>query len=123
MRRFEVTAAYVLGVALPVLETARRRTSFHPIPAYLDDFVIGAWLLLAARSVTKGKPYGRALLCSAWGALCAGMWGSFFSQLASEDARDVSGLAHGVVLGIKGAIWAVAIVALVLSIRDGRRDG
>ena len=83
----------------------------------MDDFVIGAWLLLAARSVSLGKPYGPAFLCSAWGALSAGLWPSFFAQLASPAPRDISGLPNGAVVAIKGAVWAVAIVALVLSVR------
>ena len=114
--RFEIRAAYVLGVALPLLEAARRRTHFHPIPSYLDDFVIGALLLLAARAVTKGRPYGNGFLCAAWGALCGGLWGSFFGQLTSSAAEDVSGLSNGTVVAIKGAIWAVALVALSLSV-------
>src|SRR5262245_56003749 len=112
MRRFEVRAAYVVGALLPILETARRRTDFHPLHAYLDDFVIGGWLLLAAWSVSKGKRYGTAFLCSAWGALCGGMWGSFFGQLSNSSPADVSGLTNGVVVAIKGAIWAIALFAL-----------
>jgi hypothetical protein len=115
--RFELRAAYVLGVAFPLLEVARRRTSFHPLPSYLDDFVIGALLLLAARSVTKGKPYGDAFLCAAWGALCGGLWGSFFGQLLSTEPTDVSGLPNGAVVAIKGVAYLVAIVATVLAIR------
>ena len=39
--RFEVSAAYVLGVMLPLLEAGRRGTDFEDLPAYLDDFIIG----------------------------------------------------------------------------------
>ena len=42
VKRFEIAAAYVLGIMLPVLEAARRRTNFENIPAYVDDFIIGA---------------------------------------------------------------------------------
>ena len=52
--RFEVAAAYVLGIALPVLEAARRRTNFDDIPAYIDDFLIGAILLWGALAVSRG---------------------------------------------------------------------
>ena len=116
--RFEVRAAFVFGIALPVLEAARRRTSFHPLPAYLDDFVIGGILLVAAWSVTRGKTYGPALLACAWGTLCGGLWASFFGQLASTDPTDISGLPNGVVVGIKGVAYAVALFAAFLAVRS-----
>jgi hypothetical protein len=36
---FEVRAAYLLGIMLPVLETARRRSNFDDLPGYIDDFI------------------------------------------------------------------------------------
>jgi hypothetical protein len=115
--RFEVTAAYVLGIALPVLEAARRRTNFDNIPAYIDDFLIGAILLWGALAVSRGRPYGPALLTAAWGLLCGGMWGSFFGQFENKLPTDVSGLSNGIVILIKGGIYVVALAALFLSVR------
>ncbi len=115
--RFEVSAAYALGIMLPILEVARRRTDFENVPAYIDDFIIGALLLWAARSASRGRPHGGALLVAAWGILCGGLWGSFFGQLRNPDPNNVSGLPNGVVVSIKGAIYVVALVALFLSVR------
>jgi hypothetical protein len=47
--RFEVAAAWGVGVVLPLLEVLRRKTSFHPIASYVDDLIAGALLLVAAR--------------------------------------------------------------------------
>jgi hypothetical protein len=63
--RFEITAAYCLGIALPIFEVCRRRTNFSDIPGYVDDFIIGGLLLFAARSTEQGRPHGRALLVAA----------------------------------------------------------
>jgi hypothetical protein len=115
--RFEVSAAYVLGIMLPVLETARRRTNFDDIPAYIDDFLIGALLYWSARSVSRGHAHGPALLIAAWGILCGGLWSSFFGQLQGVGANDISGLRNGVVVLIKGALYLVALAALYLSVR------
>ncbi len=115
--RFEVTAAYVLGIMLPVLEAVRRRTNVDDIPGYIDDFIIGALLLGSARSVSRGHVYGPALPTAAWGVLCGGIWSSFFSQLESVVAKDISGLRNGVVVLIKGALYLVALAALYLSVR------
>jgi hypothetical protein len=117
VKRFEIAAAYVLGIILPVLEAARRRTNFENIPAYVDDFIIGALLLWAARSASGGRPYGRALLAAVWGILCGGLWGSFFGQLENSAPTDISGLANGVVVFVKGVVYVIALVALFLSVR------
>ena len=117
---FEVQAAWAMGFALPLLEAARRRTDFSNLPAYVDDFIVGALLLLAARAASRGRPRSRAMLAGAWGILCGGLWGSVFGQLAMEGPTDVSGLSHGVVVAIKLAISAVAVAALVRCVtRDG----
>ncbi|MCX5739779.1 MAG: hypothetical protein NTZ61_15035 [Proteobacteria bacterium] len=47
--RFEVAAAWGMGVALPLLDVLRRKTNVHPIASYVDDLIAGALLLVAAR--------------------------------------------------------------------------
>jgi len=119
--RFELVAAYVMGVALPLLEVLRRRTNFDTISGYVDDFIAGGLLLYAARAVSRGKPRGQVLLVAAWAVLCGGLYGSFFSQLGV--ARDVSGLPNALVVAIKGLLYAVALVGLVLSVRSAAPSG
>src|SRR5262245_30497176 len=117
MRRFHVTAAYALGVLMPALEIARRRTRFDNVPAYVDDLVIGALLLWGAWASSR-RTYGPSLLVAAWGILCGGMWSSFFGQLHNVATTDVSGLANGTVVAVKGAIYAIALVGLWCSVRS-----
>ena len=115
--RFEILAAYSLGVALPLLEICRRRTNFSDIPSYIDDFIIGGFLLVAAWYAQQERPYGRALLVAAWGILCGGLWGSLFGQIHNASAHDISGLPNMLVVALKILVYAVAIIGLVLSIR------
>ncbi len=115
--RIEVAAAYAMGVGLPLLEALRRKTHFSPIAAYADDFIAGGLLLAAAWAVSRGKPQGPALLVAAWGILCGGLYSSFFTQLARDATHDISGLPNTTVVLIKGALFAISIAALVLSIR------
>jgi len=114
--RFEHAAAYGMGVVLPLLEALRRRTNFHPISSYVDDFIAGALLLYAARAVSRGRPNGPAWLAAAWGVLCGGLYGSFFYQLGAT--HDVSGVANSIVVLVKGALYAVALAGLALSVRS-----
>ena len=51
--RFEVGAAYAMGLGLPLLEALRRETNFENFHGYVDDFIAGALLLYAAHAVTR----------------------------------------------------------------------
>ncbi|MCK6456007.1 MAG: hypothetical protein L6Q92_05700 [Phycisphaerae bacterium] len=115
--RFEVRAAYALGIALPVLETLRRRTDFSDRAAYLDDLIIGALLVAAAYCTSRGVSCGRRFLSGAWGIVCGGMYYSFFGQLRSASATDISGLPNFVVVLIKATIGVIALTAFVRAIR------
>jgi hypothetical protein len=116
MRNLEVRLAYVFGIALPLLETLRRRTNFSPIAMYLDDYIAGILLLMAARAVTRGKGWGPAFLAGAWGILVGGLYGSFFSQLENPATQDISGLNNWIVVGIKGLFFVLSMVCLVRAI-------
>jgi|SRR6187402_1247584 len=121
--RFEHRAAYVLGFGLPIVEALRRGTRVFPLSSYVDDYIMGAFLLAAARSVSRGRASGKALLVAAWSALCGGMYYSFFAQLEQGEKADVSGLPNAVVMGVKGAIYAVAIAALLRALRSATAAG
>ena len=116
--RFEVTAAYSLGIALPLLEAARRKANFENFFNYVDDFIIGALLLYAAHAVTRKKRSGPVLLAVAWAVLCGGFYGSFFWQLFSPETHDVGGLPNLTVVIIKGVLYAIALTGLVLASRS-----
>jgi hypothetical protein len=120
--RFEVVAAYIMGIVLPLLEVMRRRSNFEDIPAYVDDFLIGAFLLYAARAVTLRQPKGRVLLVAAWAVFCGGLYNSFFGQLSNANPNDLSGYSNALVVGIKGILYLIAITGLVLSIRATTPD-
>ena len=115
--RFEIVTAYIMGIALPVLEVLRRRTNFETIAGYVDDFIIGGLLLYAARAASLQRPNGRVYLVAAWAILCGGMYGSFFFQIESRAEHDISGLPNTTVVIVKGVIFSIALVSLILSVR------
>ena len=116
--RFEHAAAYAMGIGLPLLEVMRRRTDFSTIFGYIDDFIAGALLLYAARTVSQGKRGGEVWLVVAWAVLSGGLYNSFFGQLESSQAYDVGGLPNMTVVIIKGVLYAIALTGLVLSTRS-----
>ena len=116
--RFEVVAAYAMGIGLPLLEALRRKTNFEHFHSYVDDFIAGALLLYAAHAVTRGRRKCPVLLAVAWAVLCGGLYGSFFWQLTSGESHDVGGLPNTTVVVIKGVLYAIALVGLVLASRS-----
>jgi hypothetical protein len=120
--RFEVAAAYAFGVTLPTLEVCRRGGDFSQVAAYADDFLAGGLLVWAAVSTSRRRPIGPILLVVAWSVLSGGFYYSFFGQLESTAHSDVSGLSNWLVVVIKGVLYAVAILALVLSVRHLARQ-
>jgi hypothetical protein len=115
--RFEVGAAYAMGVGLPLLEASRRRTNFENFHSYVDDFIIGGLLLYAAYAVTRERRSGPVLLVIAWAVLSGGLYGSFFWQLFSPEAQDVGGLSNHIVVIIKGLLYATSLAGLWFSAR------
>jgi len=120
--RFEIVAAYCVGALLPIAEVLRRRTDVSDLPAYVDDFILGGLLLLAARSASKGRSAGPILVVVAWAVFCGGMYYSFFGQLANAGQDDISGLPNGAVVGIKAGFYVVGLLALVRSVRVAVRE-
>jgi hypothetical protein len=122
MTSFEHRAAYVMGVLLPLLEVARRRTNLSTVSGYVDDFIVGGLLLGAASLSSRRHPYGPAALVAAWGILCGGLYSSFFGQLESGRPTDVSGLSSAIVISVKGLLYCVALYALYRSVRRVARS-
>lgn len=116
--RLEVSAAYAMGIGLPLLEALRRRTDFENFHSYIDDFIIGALLLYAAHAVTRGRRSGPVLLAVAWAVLCGGLYGSLFWQLSTDQTHDVGGLPNMTVVFIKGVLYAIALTGLALASRS-----
>jgi len=102
---------------LPLLEAMRRKTNFENFHSYVDDFVVGALLLYAARAVTRERANGPVMLVVAWALFCGGLNGSFFWQLSSNATQDVGGLANMTVVVIKGFLYAIALAGLFFSSR------
>jgi hypothetical protein len=97
--------------------THRRGTDFGFLPSYIDDFVAAGLLLYAAFAVSRKREDGAVLLVMAWAIVCGGLYYSFFGQLQNATSNDISGLPSMAMVLIKGAMFVVAIIALILAVR------
>lgn len=113
---FSRRLAYVFGVSLPVIETIRRWSQLGDPriwPAWLDDVLLGALLLLGARLTSKARHGNARYLAAAWGVACGMAYGSFFNQALRLDVPDPSRIPTIAVVILKGAGFALAIFALI----------
>jgi hypothetical protein len=118
--RFSRTLAYAGGVVLPIVETIRRWHQLGDLrmaPMWLDDWIIGLFLLYGAWRTRDGASSGRAVLAAAWGVACGMGYMSFFGELSNLGLTDPSGLPSITVAVIKGVMVALALAALVLTLR------
>jgi hypothetical protein len=123
--RFSRALAIIGGVVLPLAETFRRaRQLGDPAmwPFWLDDWIIGAFLLYGFWRTRDPGTNGRPILAAAWGFACGMAYTSFFAQLAMLHFPDPSGVPSSAIAAIKGMMLAVALAALAGATRGHHRS-
>lgn len=121
--RFEVVAAFLLGLLLPVLETVRRGFGHWAVEAttMFEDYLAGAVLLGAGFAAVRGARFAPALLLAAWSGVATMMTFSLIGQL-EKTLRSVDLEPHNpVVLAFKGLLWLTSATAVVGSFRGLQR--
>ena len=118
MLRFSYRMARAAGIVLPVGETIRRwGTWWDAPPAYLDDVLIGAFFLLAARMYTRDERIGQRYLAAAWGFGVGMGYLSLYSSIERLGQPDVSGVSGTVAVAVKTVMVLLGLVCLVGTLR------
>ena len=118
--QFSRRLAIIGGVLAPLAETVRRWSTWQQSPASLfDDYIMGAFLLYGAWRTSKNLRSGQRVLAAAWAFACGLGYYSFFGQLQSmrSGEPDPAPIASKWVLLIKGVAVALAIAALLISLK------
>jgi hypothetical protein len=123
---FSRRLAVIFGILTPVGETVRRWRQLGDLsvwPFWLDDYILGALLLYGAWRTIKDIRSGRRFLAAAWGFTCGMAYSSFFGQLARLNEPDPAPIPSAWVAVIKGVGFALAILALVGSLKRLKEEG
>ena len=117
---FSRRLAYAAGIAAPLAETIRRWSTWQESPAnFFDDYLMGAFLIFGAWQTGRNVRNGQRFLCAAWAFACGLGYYSFFGQLRdlSMNEPDPAPISSGWVAVIKGVAWAIAILALLITLK------
>ena len=104
--------AIALGILLPLGETIRRWGRWHDWIFWIDDFIIGALLLLGAWQIRRRPEHGLRVLAAGWGVAFGMLYPSFFSHLEKMSAPDLGRFPHRVLTGMIGFAFLGSILGL-----------
>ena len=121
--RFEVSAAWAIGILLPVLETCRRGIGHWSveITTMFEDYVAGALLLIGGWASYRARPWSAMFLVLAWAYVAGLMGSSFWSQLEETFRHTATEPNNLLVVIVKFLLWGICIVSLILSYRRALR--
>ena len=121
--RFEVIAAFAIGILLPLLETCRRGIGYWSVEftTMFEDYVAGVLLLIGGWASHRARPWGAAFLILAWGSVTGLMSSSFWSQMEETLRQTATEPDNFLVVIVKFLLWGTCVVSLVLSFRGALR--
>ena len=117
--RFEIIAAFIIGILLPLLETCRRGIGYWSVEftTMFEDYVAGALLLIGGWWAYRARRRGAMFLVLAWAYVTGLMSSSFWSQLEETLRHTAQEPNNALVLTVKFLLWGTCVIALVLSFR------
>ena len=121
--RFEVIAAFAIGILLPVLETCRRGISHWGVDfaTMFEDYVAGALLLVGGWASYRARHWGALFLVLAWAYVTGMMGGSFWYQLEDTFRHTASEPNNLLVVSVKFLLWGTCVASLLISFRSASR--
>ncbi len=121
-------ASYLMGALLIIVETLRRGFAYWGVYAttIIEDYIAGAFLIIAAVLWIKKSPRSRMIMAAAWAYMIAMMTAPFFGHFeaylrGATILADAPYDAVGAIV-IKGLLWLAAVIGLGLTLYSADRN-
>ena len=105
--------ALIFGSLIIIGETYRRYGEWGHWSRWLDDFIIGLFLIVPAILIVKGHKYGRKLIIGGWGFSSGLLYGSFFSKVTDVNNIGQSNIDSTVLICLIGLAFITASLSLI----------
>lgn len=115
--------AVLFGILVPLGETIRRWGVWGYLPSWLDDYLVGAFLLFGAYRSRCNAQTGQKTLAAAWGFFCGMFYLSFFGHLKTIHEPDPGNIPQITLTILIGLAFLGSILGLVTSLLENNRSG
>ena len=119
--------SYLMGALLIIGETLRRGFAFWGVYAttIIEDYIAGAFLIIAAVLWIKKAPISRMFMAAAWAYTIGMMTPTFFGHFEAylRGATRILDQPHDAVgpIVVKGLIWVSAVLSLGITLFSKER--
>jgi multisubunit Na+/H+ antiporter MnhB subunit len=105
--------AIVFGLIIISTETYRRYGDFGHWSRWMDDYLIGLFLIIPAILVLKGHKFSISLLIAGWAFSSGLLYGSFFSKVIDVENIKQSNIPTATLIDLIGIALFVSVASLL----------
>lgn len=105
--------AIVFGILLMAGETYRRLGDWGIWSRWMDDYIMGLFLIIPAILILRGSDIAKKILIGGWAFNAGLLYGSFFSKVYAMDSIQQSNFAPSLLVKLIGLAFFTSVIALI----------
>lgn len=111
--KFNSYLAIILAIGLISGETIRRYGEWGHWARWMDDYLMGLFLIIPAVLILKKIEFGKKLLIAGWGINIGMLYGSFFSKIDPNSEQFQSNIQSEFLIALIGLALLVSLTGLI----------
>ena len=105
--------AIILGLGLIIGETIRRYGEWGFWARWIDDYIMGLFLIIPAILILKNIEFGKKLLIAGWSLTLGMCYYSFFSKVSPDSKEFQTNIETNILIGLIGLAFFTSIIGLI----------
>lgn len=114
--------AVIFALSMMFGEAYRTWGTGRPVYAWLDDQILGLFLIVGAWLMSKPTRARYAVFAAGWGFSAGMIYSSFFAKLFDPETSNPGNFGSGVLTLLVGVAFAVSLFGLVTTVRLAAKD-